>query len=222
MMKLLSVQRARSIWLVNLVDLNPHGRNVFSLIAPVIAKYKFVQFPAKPEELDLSKGINFVGGSFQKDPQNDIAIDLTVFNDGFIADTRSSTVDSDAFLDGFFSWISKEFGLVPYKEILRSRVYVSELWVKTDKSLNALNPKLENFAKRLTSLIVGHKHHHILFETYGISLWTNPTITIPPSPFKFERAEGVPFNENRYYSTAPLQTDVHLELLEELENILSS
>jgi len=221
-MKLQSVQRARSIWLVNLVDLNPRGRNILSLIAPVIAKYNFMQFPAKPEELDLSKGIIFVGGSFQKDPQNDIAIDLTIFNDGFIADTRSSTEDSDAFLEEFFSWIAIEFGLVPYQEILRSRVYVSELWVETDKSLNTLNPKLENFAKRLTSLIVGHKHHPISFETYGISFWTNPTVTLPPGPFKFERAEGVPFNENRYYSTAPLQTDVHLELLEELENILSS
>jgi hypothetical protein len=221
-MKLLSVQRARSIWLINLVDLNPHGRNIFSLIGPVIAKYKFVQFPTKPEELDLSKGINFVGGSFQKDSQNDIAIDLTIFNDGFLSDTRSSTEDSDAFLDEFFSWIAGEFGLVQYKEILRSRVYVSELWVKTDKSLNALNPKLENFSKRLTSLIVGHDHHPILFETYGISFWTNPTITLPPGPFKFERAEGAPFNENRYYSAAPLQTDVHLAMLEELEDILTS
>jgi hypothetical protein len=221
-MKLLSVQRARSIWLVNLVDLNPHGRNVFSLIAPVIAKYNFVQFPAKPEELDLSKGINFVGGSFQKDPQNDIAIDLTIFNDGFLADTRSSTEDSDAFLNEFFSWISGEFGLVQYKEILRSRVYVSELWVKTDKSMNTLNPKLENFAKRLTSLIVGHNHHPILFETYGISFWTNPIITNPPATFKFERAEGAPFNENRYYLAAPLQTNLHLEMLMELESILSS
>jgi hypothetical protein len=221
-MKLLSVQRARSIWLVNLVDLNPHGRNVFSLIAPIIAKYQFVQFPTKPEELDLSKGINFVGGSFKEAPENDIAIDLTVFNDGFLADTRSSTEDSDVFLDEFLSWIAGEFGLVQYKEILRSRVYVSELWVKTDKSLNTLNPKLENFAKRLTSLIVGHNHHPISFETYGISFWTNPTITLPPGPFKFERAENTPFGEHRYYSTAPLQTNVHLEMLTELEGILSS
>jgi len=41
-MKLQSVQRARSIWLVNLVDLNPRGRNILSLIAPVIAKYNFM------------------------------------------------------------------------------------------------------------------------------------------------------------------------------------
>jgi len=221
-MKLLSVQRARSIWFINLVDLNPHGRNVFSLIAPVIEKYRFVQFPTKPEELDLSKGINFVGGSFQKDPKNDIAIDLTIYNDGFLADTRSSTEDSDSFLDDFLSWIAGEFGLVPYKEILRSKAYFSELWVKTNKSLNALNPELENFGKRLSSLIVGHDHHPILFETYGISFWTNPTITFPPGPFKFERAENIPFGENRYYSAAPLQTNIHLEMLTELEGILSS
>ncbi|MBM4301933.1 MAG: hypothetical protein FJ121_10500 [Deltaproteobacteria bacterium] len=223
-MKLLSVKQARAIWLIQLVDLNPRGLNLVALIPPITKKYKFQQFPIQPEELGFGKEIKeikFSGGSFQKDAQHDISIDLTLYNDGLVVDTRSSTEDSDSFLNEFLNWISMEFDLVPYQEVLRSKLYHSELWVKTDKSLNTLNPKLENFAKRLTSLIVGHNHHPILFETYGISFWTNPTITLPPGPFKFERAEGVPFNENRYYSAAPLQTDVHIEMLEELENILS-
>ena len=221
-MKLLSIKQARSIWLVYLVDLNPRGRNVLSLIPLIVAKYKFVQSPAKPEELDLAKGVKFIGGSFHKDQQNDIGIDLTIYNDGFLADTRSSTEDSDAFLDEFLNWISTEFDLIPYQEVLRSKVYVSELWVKTDKSLNALNPKLEKFAKRITSLIVGHEHHPIAFETSGISFWTDPTVINPPGAFRFERLIDAPFSENRYYSAAPLQTDAHLEILTELERILSS
>jgi hypothetical protein len=195
---------------------------MLSIIRPIIEKYTFVQFPAKPEELDLGKGIKFAGGSFQKDPHNDIAIDLTIFNDFIVADTRSSTEDSDAFLDAFLTWIATEIGLAPYQEVLRSRVYLSELWVKTDKSLNILNPKLADFAKRLTSLIVGHEHHPIAFETSGIAFWTDPIIVNPPGPFKFERAENTPFAEYRYYSAAPLQTKDHLEMLTELESILSS
>lgn len=222
-MQLLAVKQARSIWLIYLADLNPRGHNLFSLIPLIIEKYKFLLFPNpnKLEEFDLQKGIKFGNGSFQKDPQYNIEVDLTIYNDGFIADTRSSTKDSDTFLDEFLTWISSEFNLVPYQEVLRKKSYVSELWVHTDKSLKTLNPRLENFAKKINSLIEGHNHHLINYEPTGIIFNTDPVL-YPPGPFRFERMIEVPFAENRYYSAAPLQTEVHLELLEELESILSS
>ena len=219
-MKLLSVKQARSIWFINLVDLT-RGRSLVPLIPGIVEKYKFQIFPTKPDELDLSKGVKFLAGSFQKDLK-EMVVDLTVFNDGLIADTQSSTEDSDDFLNEHLTLIATELDLVPYQEVLRSKVYLSELWVQTEKNLNALNPKLENFAKRLTSLIVGHNHHPIAFETTGITLWTDPIVVNPPGHFRFERAENTPFGEHRYYSAAPLQTDIHIEMLEELENILSS
>ncbi len=221
-MRLLSVKLARAIWLVHAVDLNPRGRNTLSLVRPLVDRYRFVQVPNKIEDFDLSKGIKFLGGNFKKNPQEEIAIDLTIYNDGIIADTRSSTDDTDVFLDELLTWISTEFGFVPYQDVLRSKVYVSELWVQTDRLLNALNPKLDAFAQRLTSLVAGHSHHPIAFETSGVSLWTDPTITNPPGPFRFERADLTPFGENRYYSAAPLQTSVHLQMLLELEGIIGS
>lgn len=221
-MKLLSVKQARSIWLINLIDLNPRGRNMLTLIAGIVSKYKFAQFPSKPEELDLSKGVKFLWGTFQKNQQHEINIDLTIYNDGLLADTRSSTEDSDAFLDEFLTYMVEEFDFVPYQEVLRIKSYVSELFIRTDKPLNALNPKLEKFAKLITSLIEGHSHHPVAFETVGITFWTDQTITLPPGPFRFERVSDIPFAENRYYSAAPLQTDAHLEVLMEFEKILSS
>lgn len=224
-MKLLSVKQARSIWFVYLIELNPRGLNLISIIKPVVEKYNFQIFPSNPEELGFGKEtreIKFRGGSFQKDLQHNISFDITIYNDGLLVDTRSSTYDSDIILEDFLNWISTEYGFVPYKEVLRSRVYLSELYVQTNKSLNLLNPKLEDLSKHLTSLVVGHEHHPITFETTGISFWTDPAITNPPSSFKFERVIDVPFNTNRYYSAAPLQTDAHLEMLEELESILSS
>jgi hypothetical protein len=221
-MKLLSIQRARSLWFVNLTDLNPRGHYLLGLIPSIIKKYRFQIFPAKPDDFDLIKGIKLLGGAFHKELQHDISIEVNIFNNGLFADTRSSTEDSDAFLDEFLTWMAAELDLVPYQEVLNTKVYVSELWVQTDKSMNTLNPKLTDFAKRLTSLIVGHENHPIAYETTGIYLWTNPIITNPPATFRFERVEGAPFNENRYYSAAPLQTNVHLEILTELESILSS
>jgi len=223
-MKLLSVQRARSLWFVYLNELNPHGHSLLPLVQSLVTRYNFQLFPTKPDEL-FGKEINelkFIGGSFQKDPQHNINIDLIIFTWGLVAETRSSTNDSDAFLTDLLNWASTEIELVPYQEVLRSRAYVSELWVQTDKSLNNLNPKLNNFAKKLTSLVEGHSHHPFAFETSGIMFGTDFTVVNPPGAFKFERLIEVPFAENRYYSAAPLQTEAHLELLEELESILSS
>lgn len=223
-MKLLSIKQARSIWLIYLIELNPRGLNLLTLIKPMIEKYKFQIYPTKPDEFGFGKEtieIKFCGGNFQKSPQQNIGFDLTIYNDGLIVDTRSSTDDSDAILKELLTWISIEINLVPYQDVLRSKLYLSELYVQTKKKLNSLNHKLAGFAKQLTSLIVGHEHHHISFETSGISFWTDPGVVNPPGSFKFERVIDVPFNTNRYYSAAPLQTDTHLKILNELENILS-
>lgn len=222
-MKLLSVKQARSIWLVYIVELNPRGLNLISLIKPIVDKYNFQIYPSKPEEFGFGKeniGINFKGGNFQKDPQHNISFDLSVYNDGFVLDTRSSTSDSDTILDEFLNWLSTEYGMIPYQEVLGSKVYLSELYIQTMKSLNSLNPKLIEFSKYLASLTTG-KHHSVSFETTGISFGTDPAIIKPPSSFKFERVIDVPFESNRYYSAAPLQTDAHLKILEKLEKILS-
>ena len=184
-MKLLSIKQARSIWLIYLLELNPRGRNPLPLISAMIAKYNFLQSPGKPEEFDLSKGVKFGNGSFQKGVEHEIVIDLTFFNDGIIADTRSSTKDSDAFLDEFLNWISGEFWFVPYREIIRKKLYLSELFIQTDRTLNTLNPKLERFVKHLNSVIVGHENHPIGFEATGIMFGTDPRIINSPGPFKF-------------------------------------
>jgi hypothetical protein len=39
--------------------------------------------------------------------------------------------------------------------------------------------------------------------------------------FTLERRTGVPFEENVFFSTAPLQTDHHVEFLGELEKLFS-
>jgi hypothetical protein len=221
-MKLLSVNRARSIWVGNLGDLNPRGYNLLKVFPRIINKYNFQKYPTDFEEIDPIQGIKFLAGTFINDKKHDITIELNIFNWGLVAETRSSTDDSDSFLDEFLSWIAMEIELVAYQQILKTKFYLSELWVQFNKNLNALNPKLAEFTKRLTSMIEGHEHHPIKFETSGIAFWTDPNIVGPPGPFRFERAENASFSENRYYSSAPLQTETHLEILDELEDLLSS
>ena len=219
-MKLSSVQRARSIWLVISSDLNPRGLDIFSIIEEVVKRYEFRSSPKSIDEINTQAGVKLQAGIFMGRQNESIGVDLTIYNDGFLADTRSSTIDSDGFLDDLFAWLSEEYNLIPYKEVERGKVYISELYFSMEKRLYALNPKLEKFAGLLSSKIIGY--NDIDLEVGGISLWRDPGKIGQPGAFRIERQEGLPFKENRYYSTAPLQTEVHIEVLEEFEKILAS
>jgi hypothetical protein len=223
-MRLLSVARARSIWVMRLDDLNPRGRILVSLIIEIAKRYAFLEH-TKLEEVphlaELNKGLAFLRGVFVNNAQIPVAVDLNIYSDSIFADTQSSTDDSDAFLSDLLNWTAAEFGLTPYSEILRSRLYLSELWVQTDKSLNSINPQLNALADRFSLLVSNYSGRPATFAPTGITLWNDRSVPNPFGPFKFERAENASFAENRYYSAAPLPTATHLELLEELESILA-
>lgn len=57
------------------------------------------------------------------------------------------------------------------------------------------------------------------FDFQGISLGTNPELSEKPLLIRFEREVNTVFSENRYFSSAPLETKDHLSLLESLETI---
>jgi hypothetical protein len=216
-MKILRVEKARAIWLGQVDDINPRGRYIRQeAIAEMVARYKFSIFPDTKKPIGPSSGEVFQEGIFQKQNGDKIGVDLTIFGDGLVADTRASTEDSDSFLDDVSTWASKSLNLSDYREIVTKKNYLSVIYVETEQSLIALNPKL---AKLLASISpqIGN-----LVEPIGIAIGVDEGLERKPIPFRFERAEGVSFSENRYYSSAPLQTQDHIELLEEFEKILST
>ena len=218
-MNLLRISLARSIWLFPFEDLNPRGRYWLPIYDALIKRYNFASSPQSIEDVKPNEGVKVQFGVFEKSQKEQVSVDLTIHNDGMVADTRSSTRDSDAFLEDAFNWMATDFGLSSISKLIRRKTYVSELHVYMESSLNILNPKLEEFTKHLSSRVVGYES--LSFETGGISFWADPTEAGITNPFSLERLEGEPFKENRYLSKAPLQTEDHLELLEELEKILS-
>jgi hypothetical protein len=215
-MELRNIQRARSIWLLDLNDLNPRGKAVGpDLIEWLKDAYQFSKVPKDPNDLDETKALFFGGGQFQVREEIFIGVELRIYNDGLVADTRESTESSDLFLSDVFESAAKEFSLAYKPEMIRKKMYLSELIVSTGKSLAVLNPKLNQFAEKVTKA-AGDK---LPVELAGVSLWseTNPNLL----HFRFERKWGADFSENRYYSRAPLPTAKHLELLNDLEGILS-
>lgn len=215
-MKLLSINLARSIWLGPMLDFNPKGVRLDYFLYPLLINtYKFRKFPSINDAQDLVKGVSFGDGEFIINDQLTVNLSITFYNDGIVVDTRSSTDHSDGFLDDFFRRVSEEVDIPPYSSVLKETLYLSQVFISPEKSLETLNSKLKHISKYLTQHTKGNND----FQTSGLSFWPDQTKKRNLVPFTFERAANTPFEDNRYYSSAPLQTNNHLELLDILESI---
>ena len=98
-MKLVSVQLARSTWLADINEFNPRGLDPFADLVPHLTDtYKFKKVPQETD--DFSKGMKFERGEYVTDGGEPLMVELTLYNDGVVADTIFlSTKASDEFLE---------------------------------------------------------------------------------------------------------------------------
>jgi hypothetical protein len=211
-MKLISVQLARSTWLADINEFNPRGLNMFADLVPhLVESYKFKTVPQETD--DFSKGMKFGRGEYVTESGEPLMVELTLYNDGVVADTNSSTTASDEFLEDIAKSLPS-LGLSFDSEMIRRRLYISQVFVKSVVDMDAAFAKLKAFSARLSDL-VGSPYDFSAFE-----LWPNPNQVVKPANFSFQRRQG-DIAGDRYWSQAALKTDKHIELLRELEAILS-
>src|SRR5262245_30408714 len=121
-MQLLSIIKARSIWLFDILDINPKGRHIESaLIEWMRTYYHFLKYPTSIPDVNQGDSLTFTQGSFEtKDGL--ISVDLNIYKDGLVADTRSSTQDTDAFIEDVLHSAVRDFGLVYHPEMIRQKL----------------------------------------------------------------------------------------------------
>lgn len=216
-MKLLSVKQARAIWLFPAADINPTGKYLYPLLGEMIKRYKFANIPNISEAIKNNQGLLFGTGVFSHGNLGEITVELGIYNDGLVGDTKSSTSASEAFLEDLLQWTSKEYGL-NYPKNIKKR-YMTELYVETGKALGSLNAKLERIAKAIS--LKSEDDNKSPYQLGGILFAAEQKTAFVPPLFKFERAEKSPFSDNRYYSSAGLRSEDHIEILEQLEDVLT-
>jgi hypothetical protein len=220
-MKILSVVQCRSIWGGNMSDLNPSGKSNPNVSQELRDRYGFQIAPnsiyaairTSPEQTATLEH-----GSFANKKGDRIQISLTLSSAYVAADTRSSTDDSDAFLEDLHAWFTQTYGLGDHRKVFTKRYYVSTLYVSFDKPLNAINPKLAALAVSAGKDIPGFGATGL--EVGAIQFWPDTTQTPRPVPFRFERQAETKLGENRYFVSAPLTTAQHLKLLRDFESAL--
>jgi hypothetical protein len=216
-MEFLSVATARVGWLFDFGELNPQGKDVLlHLIDWLKDKYGFEKYPASLAELEAdTKSLAFKLGRFQVSPEIFIAVELNIYSDGITANSWSSTEDTEAFLDDVLASATKKFHLNYSPKLIQKKTYLSELNVRYEHPLAAINPQTIKIADAITKL-TGRD-----CELAGIQFWFDTNLTPPFGPFRIEKRVKTPIGDNRYYSSAPLRTRDHLQLLQEFEHILT-
>lgn len=221
-MRLLYVEIARTIWIFDIRTLNPKGLNLQPVLSKINERYGFSRFPKNLLDLSEQQTLVFDQGAFTNSQGNLMNVTFTIYNDGLSAETQSSTKDASEFLTDLCTLISKEFDLViPPAGIMKVR-YFSQIDVICEKPLISMNPKIGALLEKIEEHYSPGDGTHRKFDFGGISCWTEDAGQVgAPAPFRFERKWGTPWDTNHYFSVAPLGTEVHLEVLEELEKLLS-
>jgi len=218
-MQKINVGVARSIWLFDTNDLNPTGKSIFPDILIWLGdKYKFQTFPKSLAEVDSEKkGYLFKTGEFQSE-EGAITINFSLFGDGVVAETWSSTENGDAFLEDLLRSATAKYGLVR-PEVIRKQ-YISEVTVRLDHPLYSVNSKIVQFCETVNGLFA--RHNLPPFELTGMIFAPDVTASsYKPPGLLIERKQGAPFTANRFWSKSPFTTKEHLFALEEFENLLA-
>ena len=221
-MRLLRINMARCVWLLPTKDLNPRGSYLGQEALNAVAeRYTFSGIPTFAMVLQAARDntpLEFASGKFVRQDGQAIEITLKIYIDGFVAETRSSTDDSAAFLDDFISWLPRGIDLPLVSVPINQKLYLSEVYVALERSPIFLSPAMQKFAESLTKTYGGEKIRTI--DIGALNFWTDPASGLPMLPFRLEREADRPFAENRYFAQAPLPTDEHLRLLQGLSDLI--
>ncbi|MGH9721361.1 MAG: hypothetical protein ACRD8O_14210 [Bryobacteraceae bacterium] len=212
-MQLINVAVARSIWLLSFDELNPRGVRLNPTLAEALEdRYDFrrQKRDEKPNE-----PWHFQLGAFTVDGIQ-VNVNLQIYGDGMMAETTSSTEKSDSFLQDLLAWSAAKFGLNYHDGIVKKKFYYSELVVQAKVDFCNTCERLNQFAKKLsdTPVFGGGQSQQVTAISFG------PDNPVWPS-FTFERRVNTSFAEDKYYSRAALQTDSHLALLSEFEDLFA-
>ncbi|MGA2412360.1 MAG: hypothetical protein ABSG46_18495 [Candidatus Binataceae bacterium] len=190
-------------------------------------EYSFARLPDVREILSsqnrgAAKGAEFRVGKFMRSDKTEALIDrFTLFNDGLVADCRTSTDDCDLFLDSIAVWAKEHLSGI--KNIGKS-LYLSQMEVKF--GVHKYAQGFDRLGQQVSGLI--EKYGAIPgigrfgFSSLAVSVEPGGLPNTQPSPFTIERRSNTRFDEDVFFAQAPLRTSDHRDLLAGLEQLLAS
>jgi len=213
-MKVREIISSRSVRTFSSLSQGKESGFLYDICDRIRSNYKFLMGPYKIEDFNFESGITFRLGTFNKFTINE----LQLFDYGIASETAGvSTDDVDEFLDDFEAWANT----MPAPGD-RFRGYVSRLEFLSEIDLGECFARFNPISKLISECLVKYGHHPRDYKVSGIKLIPDldPQQGNALPEFSFERRAGHAYSSSVYFSTAPLRTEDHKILLEEMETSL--
>lgn len=196
------------------------GTYLPDLLRTIVERYAFTAVPTLDQA--ATEGAKFKTGRLIQGSHLIEIKDLGVFSDGVLA-VCWNTDDAKIILDDLIMLAKNTFGFRHAITNFPIR-FVSSVVVEFNESLDHALRMFQELRHDLERLV--HNAYGLSAEIVAsrVTLASDPT-TLPPHTtvdFTIERRAGMPFSLNRYFSSAPLSTTSHLELLASLEKRIAT
>jgi hypothetical protein len=197
-----------------------------ALLALLRTTYRATPAPtimARPiQHADIS-AMTFTNGRLE-DGDTSYAISQMVISGNGLMIVSKSTDDSDKIYEHLTSMLDKTFGF-KFKTFEPTKQYISTIVVQLETEIERATSPLNSILE-LLRLAMGEKDGFALKRlAFGSQHDGGPVITLDTldkADFVLERRAGSPFAEKRYFSTAPLRTSEHIEVLGKIEEIIAT
>jgi hypothetical protein len=214
-MRVLSVMSARAIALFDIGELNPGGR-VFlpNVISELVERFQFQNFPKTPEQFDEKQGIEFLDGHW-----NGVNVEkFTIYFNGILVQTQSSTADSQRIIDEGLRWGSEHLGLHYEPTMLKRWRFLNAFSFTTEVPILEAHSAVSNLANGVSEAMAHLIEENISYRANRLDIdFDRFNRQLPIAYFTIQRKIDGTFSDNRYMTEAPLPTDVHIKLVEKFE-----
>jgi hypothetical protein len=187
----------------------------------VRTNYQFQVFPIFGPGIQMPDTLNFAGGKFANDGNSFAIAQLVMTQDGDIA-ACVTTDQADVVLSDLMRLLDENLG---FKLQIAQKVksYLSTVVVEFDRGLEQYINQLGRIAGIINRFRPGRPPFNIKRVGFGLRdtiLPNNPLAAIEGGEFLIERRAGRPFEENRYFCSAPLSSGEHVHALEQIEAVV--
>jgi|GEM_PF-1947357 len=220
-MKIISQDSCRVTILFPLEEVIPlDGMNGPTAIAKIQQRYEFLKTPdpAMTREEATKAGYKFGTGQFPLKGKKSVIVEFAIYADGIVADARNSEI-AETFLDDIIHFMQSEFEFRQFTTEPK-RYFWNQIVVEFEKPIERLFPSFE----KISGIISRYLNSDMSMSLARFDLQAEKGLQADagPSPkFILERRVGIPYKNERYYSSAPIKTDEHITLLEEIERLIA-
>ena len=183
-------------------------------------RYGFVEAPKTLTDWNSNNGVTFQHGKFK-----DTAISkFSLYSDGVVAHASAPVEVVEQFVDDAVIWAEQSLQFEEISSLPSVQLFDSQVIVQCAVDFGSTLQKIEAFGRQISSLLDLYGVTAKPYKIAGIGLQND----VPDAgmyrtaKFTFERKFDKPFSQNLYFSSAPLRSKDHLELLAQLERTFAT